>query len=161
MKKPLYDEDVKVSKLQKFSNWAFDAKVSQNKPHELFCDTSVGVSTTDCHQQVSSSKRQNKDDDSCTASSSSPTSLISSPTSSTSSEASHAVSAKSVDSREATCQNDNRRSLPQQSRPNVVRSMLEPYWDPPEVGPSDWWKHPPPDHYKGSKWRSTRSSAQY
>lgn len=141
MKKPLNNnkKDLKTSKLRRLSDWAFDVKSPTSTPDRKIEGAEQNVTILLRSSVLAGKQRVNSDD--------------------RSSGTSYSPTCASMMSALSSSPNSQKRPVSKddgiESYRNVHRSsahdddddlIIWPSWDPPDVGPSTWWKYPPPGH---------------
>ena len=142
LKKPLNsnNEEWKTSKLRRLSDWAFDVKHSITAPDRTGKSAVQNVAGLP-RSSVLAGKQRSDSDDRSSGAGYSPT--YASMMSALSSSANSQKRAVSEDDSIGPRRNMHRSSANDDDDDDLI---IWPSWDPPDVGPSTWWKHPPPGY---------------
>lgn len=159
LKKPLNHNDVlKNSKIQKLSELAFDfrnAIPSANRKNK-----SVTQNVTGCSRSsVLAGKQLAHEHDRSSGAQYSPT--YASMMSTLSSSSSYQGTLVSSKSRSNPYQKNFPHKRCQFQADDEGDLLTRPSWDPPDVGPSTWWKHPPPGYYDAQMVEETLKTGKH
>ena len=140
LKKPLNNnnEESKISKLRRLSDWAFDVKSFTSTPDRKTKNAARNVTGFPRSSVLAGKQRSNSYDRSSGAGYS-PTyaSMMSALSGSPNSQKRPGFDDDGI---------GRRRNTYRSSANDEDDLIIWPSWDPPDVGPSTWWKHPPPGY---------------
>ena len=145
LKKPLNQNEVlKASKLQKISDWAFEIKSAIPLPDRKNKSAARKVSGIP-PGSVLAGKQPVHEYNRTSGARYSPT--YASMMSALSSSSSHQSISNSSNSRSSSYQKEFHYKHGRSKVNDEDDLVVRPLWDPPDVGPSTWWKYPPPGYH--------------